>query len=93
MTSRSRFPKPPCPPKVDVDITLGDAPPVFKRVQQTMDISRDTIAPATAQRGAGQPCDQSSEILLKEWIEWCRSTGREAHAADLIERTRTALRQ
>jgi len=92
MTSRSRFPKPPCPPKVDTDITFGDAPPVFKRVQQTMDISKETVARTAVPTGAGQGLPQSSAILLKEWIEWCKSIGKEAHAADLIERTRAALR-
>jgi hypothetical protein len=58
---------------------FGDAP---KRMQQTMDISRETVADSKP----------SNAILLHEWIEWCRSTGREAHAADLIERTRASLR-
>jgi len=35
---------------------------------------------------------QSNASLLHEWVEWCRGTGREAHAADLIERTRAELR-
>ena len=87
MTSRSRFPKPPCPPKVDSEITLGDAPPVFKRVQQTMDVSKDTVIDESQER-LGE-----TGVLLREWIEWCRSTGREAHAADLIDRTRSSLRQ
>ena len=43
MTSRNRFPKPPCPPKVDSEIMLGETP---KRMQQTMDVTRDTPAPA-----------------------------------------------
>jgi hypothetical protein len=82
MTSRNRFPKPPCPPKVDSEITLGETP---ARMQQTMAISRETVADSPLSK-------QSNAILLHEWVEWCRSTGREAHAADLIERTRAELR-
>jgi hypothetical protein len=82
MTSRNRFPKPPCPPKVDSEITLGDAIP---RMQQTMDISRATIADSQERLG-------DTGVLLREWIEWCESTGRAAHAADLIERTRAEMR-
>ena len=80
--SKSRFPKPPCPPKVDREIMLGEVP---KRMQQTMDVTRDTPAPA-------RPDMQNHSVLLEEWVSWCRSTGREAHAADLIERTRAELR-
>lgn len=54
-------------------------------MQQTMDISRETVADSPLSK-------QSNAILLHEWVEWCRSTGREAHAADLIERTRAELR-
>ena len=61
---------------------LGETPP---RMQQTMDISRETVADSPLSK-------QSNAILLHEWVEWCRSTGREAHAADLIERTRAELR-
>jgi hypothetical protein len=85
MTSRNRFPKPPCPPKVDSEIMLGETPP---RMQQTMDISRETVLDS----GPSKLSKQSNAILLHEWVEWCRSTGREAHAADLIERTRAELR-
>ena len=61
---------------------LGEVP---KRMQQTMDVSRETVL--------GSPLPQQSNAsLLHEWVEWCRSTGREAHAADLIERTRAELR-
>jgi hypothetical protein len=85
MTSRNRFPKPPCPPKVDSEIMLGETP---ARMQQTMDVSRDTFLDSAQTKLSGQ----SNAILLHEWIEWCRSTGREAHAADLIERSRASLR-
>jgi hypothetical protein len=54
-------------------------------MQQTMDVTRDTPAPA-------RPDMQNHSVLLEEWVSWCRSTGREAHAADLIERTRAELR-
>jgi hypothetical protein len=67
---------------VDSEIMLGETPP---RMQQTMDISRETVADSPLSK-------QSNAILLHEWVEWCRSTGREAHAADLIERTRAELR-
>ena len=80
--SKSRFPKPPTPPQVDREIMLGEVP---KRIQQTMDISRETVLDSPLSK-------QSNAILLHEWVEWCRSTGREAHAADLIERTRAELR-
>jgi hypothetical protein len=83
MTSRNRFPRPPCPPKVDAEITFGDAP---KRMQQTMDVSRETVAASQERLG-------DTGVLLREWIEWCESTGRAAHAADLMERTRASLRQ
>ena len=79
---KSRFPKPPTPPQVDREIMLGEVP---KRMQQTMDVTRETPAPA-------RPDMQNHSVLLEEWVSWCRSTGREAHAADLIERTRAELR-
>ena len=79
---RSRFPKPPCPPKVDSEIMLGETPP---RMQQTMDVTRETPAPTSSSL-------VGAALLLGEWIEWARSTGREAHAADLIERTRKEIR-
>jgi hypothetical protein len=50
-----------------------------------MDISQETVADSQERLG-------DTGVLLREWIEWCRSTGREAHAADLIERTREELR-
>ena len=61
---------------------LGEVP---KRMQQTMDVSRETVLDNPLSK-------QSNASLLHEWVEWCRSTGREAHAADLIERTRAELR-
>lgn len=61
---------------------LGETP---KRMQQTMDVTRETVVNSPLSK-------QSNAILLHEWVEWCRSTGREAHAADLIERTRAELR-
>jgi hypothetical protein len=61
---------------------LGEVP---QRMQQTMDISRETVLDSPLSK-------QSNASLLHEWVEWCRSTGREAHAADLIERTRAELR-
>ena len=67
---------------MDSEITLGDAIP---RMQQTMDISRATIADSQERLG-------DTGVLLREWIEWCESTGRAAHAADLIERTRAEMR-
>ena len=67
---------------MDSEIMLGETP---ARMQQTMDISRDTVLDSPLSK-------QSNAILLHEWVEWCRSTGREAHAADLIERTRAELR-
>ena len=70
---------------MDSEIMLGETPP---RMQQTMAISRETVADS----GSSKLSKQSNAILLHEWIEWCRSTGREAHAADLIERTRAELR-
>ena len=82
MTSKNRFPKPPCPPKVDSEITLGAPPP---RMQQTMDISRKTVADSQERLG-------DTGVLLRDWIEWCESTGRAAHAADLIERSRASMR-
>jgi hypothetical protein len=80
--SKSRFPKPPTPPQVDREIMLGEVP---QRMQQTMDISRETVLDSPLSQ-------QSNASLLHEWVEWCRGTGREAHAADLIERTRAELR-
>jgi hypothetical protein len=80
--SKSRFPKPPTPPQVDREIMLGEVP---QRMQQTMDISRETVLDSPLSK-------ESNATLLHEWVEWCRSTGREAHAADLIERTRAELR-
>lgn len=82
MTSKNRFPKPPCPPRVDSEITLGAPPP---RMQQTMDISRKTVADSQERLG-------DTGVLLRDWIEWCESTGRAAHAADLIERSRASMR-
>jgi hypothetical protein len=67
---------------VDSEIMLGETP---KRMQQTMDVTRETVSDSPLSK-------QSNAILLHEWVEWCRSTGREAHAADLIERTRAELR-
>lgn len=64
---------------------LGETP---KRIQQTMDVTRETVL----DREPSKLSKQSNAILLHEWVEWCRSTGREAHAADLIERTRAELR-
>jgi hypothetical protein len=83
--SKSRFPKPPTPPQVDREIMLGEVP---KRMQHTMDVSRETVLDSPPSKLS----KQSNAILLHEWVEWCRSTGREAHAADLIERTRAELR-
>ncbi len=80
--SRSRFPKPPTPPQVDREIMLGEVP---KRLQQTMDVSRETVADSQERLG-------DTGVLLREWIEWCESTGRAAHAADLIERSRAEMR-
>ena len=57
-------------------------------MQQTLDISRETVL----DKEPSKLSKQSNAILLHEWVEWCRSTGREAHAADLIERTRAELR-
>jgi len=82
MTSLKRFPKPPCPPKVDSEITLGAPPP---RMQQTMDVSKETVADSQERLG-------DTGVLLREWIEWCESTGRAAHAAELIARSRASMR-
>ena len=71
---------------MDAEITFGNAP---KRMQQTMDVARDT--PAHAVVSKGRDIDLLL-ILLEDWLVWCRSTGKEAHAADLIERTRAELR-
>jgi methylaspartate ammonia-lyase len=54
-------------------------------MQQTMDVSRETVANSQEQLG-------DTGVLLREWIEWCESTGRAAHAADLIERSRAEMR-
>jgi hypothetical protein len=54
-------------------------------MQQTMDVTRETPAPTSSSL-------VGAALLLGEWIEWVRSTGREAHAADLIERTRKEIR-
>jgi hypothetical protein len=67
---------------VDTEITFGDTP---KRMQQTMDVSRETVAASQERLG-------DTGVLLREWIEWCESTGRAAHAADLIERSRAEMR-
>jgi len=67
---------------VDSEITLGAPPP---RMQQTMDISRKTVADSQERLG-------DTGVLLRDWIEWCESTGRAAHAADLIERSRASMR-
>ena len=67
---------------MDSEITLGAPPP---RMQQTMDISRKTVADSQERLG-------DTGVLLRDWIEWCESTGRAAHAADLIERSRASMR-
>lgn len=67
---------------MDKEIILGDVP---NRIQQTMDISRETIADSQERLG-------DTGVLLREWIEWCESTGRAAHAAELIERSRASMR-
>ena len=54
-------------------------------MQQTMDVSRQTVADSQERLG-------DTGVLLREWIEWCESTGRAAHAADLIERSRASMR-
>jgi hypothetical protein len=64
---------------------LGEVP---QRMQQTMDVSRETVLDSPPFKLS----KQSNAILLHEWVEWCESTGRAAHAADLIERTRVELR-
>ena len=61
---------------------LGETPP---RMQQTLDISRETVTDSRERLG-------DTGVLLREWIEWCESTGRAAHAADLIERSRASMR-
>lgn len=61
---------------------LGETP---KRMQQTMDVTRETVADSQERLG-------DTGVLLREWISWCESTGRAAHAAELIERTRAELR-
>lgn len=82
MTSLKRFPKPPCQPRVDSEIALGAPPP---RLQQTMDVSKEAVADSQERLG-------DTGVLLREWIEWCESTGRAAHAAELIERSRASMR-
>lgn len=54
-------------------------------MQQTMAISRETVADLPERLG-------DTGVLLREWIEWCESTGRAAHAAELIERSRASMR-
>ena len=54
-------------------------------MQQTMAISRETVADSQERLG-------DTGVLLREWISWCESTGRAAHAADLIERSRASMR-
>ena len=61
---------------------LGETPP---RMQQTMDVSRQTVDDSRERLG-------DTGVLLREWIEWCESTGRAAHAAELIERSRAFMR-
>ena len=61
---------------------LGETPP---RMQQTMAVTRETVANSRERLG-------DTGVLLREWIEWCESTGRAAHAADLIERSRASMR-
>ena len=61
---------------------LGETP---HRMQQTMDISRETVADSQERLG-------DTGVLLREWIEWCESTGRAAHAAELIARSRASMR-
>jgi hypothetical protein len=61
---------------------LGEVP---KRMQQTMDVSRETVLDSPLSK-------ESNATLLHEWVEWCESTGRAAHAADLIERSRAEMR-
>lgn len=61
---------------------LGETPP---RMQQTLDISRETVTDSRERLG-------DTGVLLREWIEWCESTGRAAHAAELIERSRASMR-
>lgn len=60
---------------------LGETPP---RMQQTLDISRETVTDSRERLG-------DTGVLLREWIEWCESTGRAAHAAELIERSRASI--
>ncbi len=54
-------------------------------MQQTMDVTRETVADSQERLG-------DTGVLLREWIEWCESTGRAAHAAELIERSRASMR-
>lgn len=67
---------------MDSEIMLGETP---ARMQQTMAISRETVADSQERLG-------DTGVLLREWIEWCESTGRAAHAAELIERSRASMR-
>ena len=67
---------------MDSEIVLGETPP---RMQQTLDISRETVTDSRERLG-------DTGVLLREWIEWCESTGRAAHAAELIERSRASMR-
>lgn len=67
---------------MDSEIVLGETP---KRMQHTMAVTRETVADSQERLG-------DTGVLLREWIEWCESTGRAAHAADLIERSRASMR-
>jgi len=67
---------------VDSEIMLGETP---KRIQQTMAVTRETVADSQERLG-------DTGVLLREWISWCESTGRAAHAAELIERSRASMR-
>lgn len=67
---------------MDSEIVLGETP---KRMQHTMDVTRETVADSQERLG-------DTGVLLREWISWCESTGRAAHAADLIERSRASMR-
>ena len=67
---------------MDSEIMFGETP---KRMQQTMDVTRETVADSQERLG-------DTGVLLREWIEWCESTGRAAHAAELIERSRASMR-
>ena len=84
INSNKRFPNPTRPPKFDADISLGAELEKPQRMQQTLAVSQETLAKQPA------PSDSPS-ALLREWIQWCRDTGKWAHAADLLERSRRAL--